>query len=313
MRVASFGDKTCYTVKMAANEVALIGALDNRLTDGTVVLHDVQSSLKALKWDQPFQADVSFGQIRLIDARRAQCEFERWFAAEQNFPRDHGYPLPEWAGQTAVCGPIDGGGGVFMIEAPKVARPDPTVTIKINSNPSGQQAKLLVMGHAPVMLTTPFTGVYSVTPGAKTSWVLNDMSDNQLDAGEIDVLPLRECFNLPPQNTWNAAPAVGNPSFGFSTDEDKTGKGVLRVCGNLPAGFTLLLSGEAVDNEAYGVLTFRKGTIDLYVRNAGIEGLPGCLAAPEFHRLKAVGGSNLTIFHAPIACSVRQYVPVARI
>ncbi len=121
-------------------------------------------------------------------------------------------------------------------------------------------------------------------------------------------MPSRTCFALPTQDKWNE----GGVPFSFSTDEDTTKQNVLRICGDLPSGYVLLVSGEAVASEAYGVLTTLAGHVDTYVRNAFIEGVAGCNARPEFDRLKAAGGSNLSIFHAPAACSVRQYVPIAK-
>lgn len=319
MRVVSFASDTCLIITMSPNEVALVGAFHNRLEDredgqpGQVELHKVDSSLKALKWNAPFYGYLSYGQVRLIDASRAQCEFEKWRDAEQNFTSN--FPLDGWAGQKAVCGPIDGGGttSTFAVDAPAVLPPGVEATIKVGSDPAGEQALLSVAGGVPVLVTTPFTGTFNVPAGQKSPWVLKDQGGNQLANGEIDVMPTRACYNLPDAKTWNTEP--GAALFGFSTDEDKTGANVLRVCGTLPQGVVMLIGGEVVGNEAYGVLTsiIGPGAMDVYVRNAGVSAFQGCgLAQAEFAKQKAAGGANLTIFHEPTfgPCTSRAFLPL---
>ncbi len=303
-------DEECVKFQIPEGQIALLGGDMNRAVSGSTELHNVNSSLKALAWpaDQVIEAHITWGQIRLVDARRGQCEFERWLAAEKGF-QNGGFPLPEWTGQTAVCGPLDGGGSgaTFNVDAkPGLVQPGQPVQFVVTSDPAGQTARLKFDSSNMVDVVTPkaIAHVYS----ANSHWQLLSLQGAELASGDVEVLPTRGCFALPARDTWNE----GAVPFSFSTDEDKSGGNTLHICGDMPSGYTLLVSGEFVAGESYGVLGVYSGKIDMYVRNAFIEGVAGCSARPEFDRLKAAGGSNLSIFHAPSACSVRQYVPIAK-
>lgn len=295
----------CVNVETGPDRVAVIGGGTNRIVSGSTELHNVPQSVKALKWDAIMQAYLTYGQVRLYNAVNAQCGFELWVSEEKGFVNG-GFPLDEWANQTPVCG---GGGSnpTFTVEAkPGLVQPGQRVTFTVTSNPTGQTAQLQFDGANMVDVQTPKVIAHVYT--ANAHWKLLDKSGAELAGGDIEVLPARPCYSLPARDTWNE----GAVPFSFSTDEDKSGGNTLHICGDLPSGYTLVVSGEFVAGESYGVLTMLAGHVDTYVRNAFVEGVAGCSARPEFDRLKAEGGANLKIFHAPAACSVRQYVPIAK-
>lgn len=295
----------CVNVETGPDRVAVIGGGTNRIVSGSTELHNVPQSVKALKWDAIMQAYLTYGQVRLYNAVNAQCGFELWVSEEKGFVNG-GFPLDEWANQTPVCG---GGGSnpTFTVEAkPGLVQPGQSVQFTVTSDPTGKTARLQFDAGNMVDVQTPKAINWTYT--ASSHWKLLDMQGGELAAGDVEVLPSRDCFALPGQDKWNEGPVP----FSFSTEEDTTKQNVLRICGDMPSGYVLLISGEFVAGESYGVLSTYAGHIDFYVRNAFVEGVAGCSAKPEFDRLKKEGAANLTIFHAPVACNSHQFVPIAK-
>lgn len=307
IRIFEFAEATCVRVNLAENEVLVVGGAQLRVVNDTnqpaQEVINGSSTLAALSGPGVFVInDGAYGAARVVPAQRAQCEFERWKANETGFTTY--WPLMEWAATTAQCGPL----------APIDPTPEPTewptwtVTPSVTNIVAGGSIDFRFEADKPassgvfkiqnqeINVTAPATiTIKNLNVGSNIRWTLFQ-ADNTTEAayGFITVAPMPACTQLPAESTWTEMADANGHRFVINTSGDQ----ILRLCGQIPSGITLVYQGVMSDGKAKLGFVSGPAQLDLSLRYGVVFGVDSCWAFEKGNLLKdaaAAAGNTLDI------------------
>lgn len=300
IRIFEFAEATCVRVNLAENEVLVVGGAQLRVVNDTnqpaQEVINGSATLAALSGPGVFVInDGAYGAARIVPAQRSQCEFERWAQAETGFVTK--WPLMEWAATTAQCGPL----------TPVDPTPEPTewpvwtVTPSVTNIVQGGTIDFTFSANKPassgvfriqdqeINITAPATiTIANLTQGSNIRWTLFQ-GDNTTEAayGFVNVAPMPACTQLPAESTWTEMADANGHRFVINTSGDQ----ILRLCGQIPSGITIVYQGVVSDGTAKLSYITGPAQIDLSLRYGVVFGVNSCWAFEKGNLLRAAAES----------------------